>query len=158
MTKSKKIELLYRIAKGTSVSISADEKKELRKYKVDAGGEYPYYTTKKNITAYVTAVDKGSTRLPFRDWCLNNGYADRRRWASDKASIQKRSLQNVLSCGVKGSIFWTICIGTITGDLVGSVIPAFLIATVLCCIWRKNVVFFDVILPLAIAILYCVVI
>ena len=156
MTNSRKIDLLYSIAKGRPVNISADERKELRKYRVDASGEYEYYTTKKNITAYVAAVDKGSTRLPFRDWCLNHGYADRRRWGSDKASVQKRSLRNVLSCGAKGALFWAICIGTITGDLMGSLIPAFLIATFFCCISRKYVAFFDGCLPIAIAILYCV--
>ena len=156
MTKGKKIELLYNIAKGNSVNISAAERKELRKYKIDAGGEYAFYSTKKNIVAYVEAIDNGSTRLAFWDWCMNKGYADKRREGSDKASIRKERQSYVLSWALGGSIMWLVCLGTVTGDLGSSVVPAILISTIVSLVSRKHVVFINSFLPLAIAIWYCV--
>lgn len=154
MTKGKKIELLYNIAKGNPVNISAVERKELRKYKVEYS-EYAFYTTKKNIAAYVEAVDSGNI-LAFRDWCRNNGYADRRRAGSDKASMKKDVRQELLSWAFGGSILWIICLGTLKGSLEGVLLPAALISVFLCFVSRKYVGFTNVVLPLAIAILYCV--
>lgn len=156
MTKGKKIELLYNIAKGNSVNISAAERKELRKYKIDASGEYAFYSTKKNIAAYVESVDNGSTILAFRDWCLNNGYADRRRAGSDKATVKKETRQDLIGWALGGSIFWIICLGTLKGGLEGVFIPAALISAFMCFVSRKHVLFTNSILPLAIAILYCI--
>lgn len=154
MTKGKKIELLYNIAKGNQVNISAVERKELRKYKVEHG-EYEFYTTKKNIARYVEAVDSGNM-LAFRDWCRNNGYADRRRTGSDKSSMKKDLRQELLGCALFGSIFWIICLGTLKGGLEGVLVPGALISVFMCFISRKYVRITNVVLPLAIAILYCV--
>lgn len=154
MTKGKKIELLYNIAKGNPVNISATERKELRKYKVEYS-EYAFYTTKKNIAAYVEAVDSGNM-LAFRDWCRNNGYADRRRAGSDKASMKKDVRQELLSWAFGGSILWIICLGTLKGSLKGVLLPAALISVFMCFVSRKYVRVTNVVLPLAIAILYCV--
>lgn len=154
MTKSKKIELLYNIAKGNPVNISTAERKELKKYKVEYG-EYEFYTTKKNIAAYVEAVDRGNI-LAFRDWCRNNGHADRRRAGSDKSSMRKDLREELLSWAFGGSILWIICLGTLKGSLEGVLLPAALISVFLCAISRKYVQVTNGILPLAIAILYCV--
>lgn len=156
MTKGKKIELLYKIAKGNSSIISAAERKELKKYKVDSGGEYAFYATRKNIAAYVEAVDNGSTILAFRDWCLNYGHADRRRAGSDKASVKKETRRDLIGWAFGGSILWIVCLGTLKGSLEGVFIPAALISAFMCFVSRKHVLFTNSILPIAIAILYCV--
>lgn len=156
MTKSRKIDLLYNIAKGNSVNISTDERKELRKYKINSCGEYAFYSTKKNIAAYVEAIDKGSTRLAFWDWCINNGYADKRRAGSDKASMSKENRSYVLSWALGGSLMWLIFLGTVTGDVGASIIPAALISAFVSFVSRKHVEFINSLLPIILAVLYCV--
>lgn len=55
MTKTKKIDVLYKIAHGQPVSLTPEEQRELRKYKVDSGDGN--YATRSNVTGYVNAVD-----------------------------------------------------------------------------------------------------
>ena len=75
MDKGTKVNILYKISMGQSVNLSSIEKKELSKYKVSHVGKP--LTTKRNISEYISAVDKGYYKS-FFDWCMDNHKGDRR--------------------------------------------------------------------------------
>ena len=108
MTQAQKIDLLYRKAKGESVSMTASEKNELRKYKV-TGREDDLFVTKKNIGDYVRAVDNGSHQT-FLDYCNNERKADRRRKGSSESEIAWSDNTNSLAMILVGWFTWGICL------------------------------------------------
>ncbi len=150
MTRTRKIDLLYAIAKGKQVSISPEERKEIKKYKVDSG-EYAFYTTKKNISAYLSAVDNGNARLSYRDWCLNNHLADRRRSGSDDKSIAKDNRAYMIGWAVAGGVFWMMCLAQVFGTAsTACIFGGMVISVFLSVISRKYVAFTNILLPLVI--------
>ena len=154
MTKSQKVNYLYRITKGERINLTPDQKKELSRYRVDPGGEYDFYLTKKNLGEYVTAVDNHKTTHTFRDWCWNTGHADRRYRNSDKKSMRNDNIKYFIGWAVAGSLFWTIFLSVFTGTaslkmwLAGAVISG-----ILSVIARKYVQFVTIILPLILAVI-----
>lgn len=138
MNKTRKVELLYKIAKGEGGSVSPQERKELKKYKVD-DYESSFCVTKKNISEYVTAVDNGS-RLSFYDWCLNNGKADRRRRGSSKEDIKKVNIHNTFVIIIAGSFPWLMAISAMSRGALSNgacIMFAAIISAVLYNIGRK---------------------
>lgn len=155
MTKTKKIELLYKKAKGLSIAASPEEIKELRKYKVEIG-EGNFYTTKSNISNYITAVDKG-TKISFYDWCMNNKKADRRRKGSSEKEMEWNNKQNNFATIFFGWFTWGVALYWMFQEvlsvglcaLLGAIISVFLFKRS-----RKNSFVTVFILPLLIASLF----
>ena len=107
MTKTRKAEILYKRAHGQYVNESADEKRELKKYKVS---EYDRdYATKSNINAYITAVDKGC-HISFYDWCKNNYKMDRRRKGSSEREMADQNFADGIGAILLGWLFWGMAI------------------------------------------------
>ena len=86
MNRARKVDLLYRRAKGQSMNATQAEVQELARYKVRSG-ENQRLATKTNIESYVRAVDSGSCKVSFEDYCWNNGKADRRRKGGSEEAI-----------------------------------------------------------------------
>ena len=107
MNKSRKIDLLYKKAHGQGVDMSPGEKRELSKYKVQAGDSN--YATRANISKYVSAVD-GGYRLSFYDWCLNNHKADRRRKGSSEREMARENTERGIGAVMLGWLVWGIAI------------------------------------------------
>lgn len=107
MNKSSKIEHLYRYAHGQGMLASANEKAELRKYKVSPDDSN--YATRANISAYVTAVDNGY-HLSFYDWCQNNNKADRRRKGSSEREMASKNREMGAGAMMLGWLIWGIAI------------------------------------------------
>ncbi len=108
MTRERKVDLLYRKAKGQSMDATSEEMRELRKYKIDSG-EVSTVVSKANIRKYVSAVD-GGYRMPYYDWCMNNGMADRRRRGSSRSEMASVNRQMGLSSMLIGWLTWGIAI------------------------------------------------
>lgn len=104
MNKQRKVDLLYKKARGLVVDATSAEKAELRKYKVDSN-EDSFFATKTNISSYVYAVDNGS-KQSFYDWCFKNNKADRRRKGGSVDSMESYQ-GSTLGAGVLlGVLFW----------------------------------------------------
>lgn len=109
MTTDRKVDLLYKRAKGQNIQCTQEERKELGKYKVECGEE-SFYTTKSNIKEYVRAVDKEGFKRSFYDWCMDNNKADKRRIGSDEKSMQARQKELGLGVVLFGAITWGLAI------------------------------------------------
>ena len=107
MNKTRKIDLLYKKAKGQELNATPEEKRELKKYKVQAGDSN--YATRGNISNYVSAVDSGY-RLSFYDWCQNNHKADRRRKGSSEKEMASANRDQGLGAIIMGWLTWGMAI------------------------------------------------
>lgn len=107
MNKARKIEVLYQRAHGQGTNLSAEEQRELSKYKVTSGDGY--YATKANVAAYVNAVD-GGCRLPFYDWCQNNHKADRRRKGSSESEMASENRMQGIGAMLFGWLLWGMAV------------------------------------------------
>lgn len=155
MTKAKKVEILYSKAKGRNYSITKEEEQELRPYKVDFN-EGSFYSTRANITNYVTAVDNGS-RLPFYDWCMNNTRADNRRRGSSKKAMKGRNKEKAFSAVCIGWLTWGIALYWMFEEqlsvamcaVMGAAISFFLIR-----VGRKNAGWTIIVLPVVLLLVF----
>lgn len=107
MNKTRKITLLYQKAHGKSVDATAEEQRELRRYRVSVQDRN--YATKKNISDYVNAVNSGYS-LSFYDWCMNNHKMDRRRKGSSESQMSATNRDMGLSAMFVGWLTWGIAI------------------------------------------------
>ena len=156
MTKARKIDILYKRAKGQSCNVTPTEEQELYMYKVDEK-EGDFYTTRANITDYVTAVDNGC-RLPFYDWCMNNGRADKRRKGSSEKAIAQRSNEKTGAGMMVGWLTWGAAIYWICNEQIPVVVCAVagaIISYVLTRNARKSLGFTILVLPLLLLSFFC---
>ena len=105
MNKTRKVELLYKKAKGMKLEATPEELGYLVRYKV-RDDEGSFYTTKSNIKQYVDAVDKDGCRLPFYDWCMNNNKADKRRKGSSVEEMEQSNKEGNFSAIFIGWLTW----------------------------------------------------
>lgn len=108
MTKARKIDILYRMAKGQATNAMPEEIQELRRYKVSAGADSDW-ATRTNITNYVTAVDNGCL-LSFYDWCANNLQGDRRRKSGRAEEIAASNRAQSTATILAGWLVWGVAI------------------------------------------------
>ena len=154
MTKARKVEILYRMAKGHATDASLQELQELRKYKVSAGADADY-ATRANITNYVSAVDNGY-RLSFYDWCANNLQGDRRRKGGSAEEIAATNKAQSNATVFMGWLVWGIAIYWILGGKAAVGVCAIIgavVAFVLQRCFRRGAMFTLFILPIAIAVI-----
>ena len=155
MKKARKVELLYKKAKGISINMSLEETMELRKYKVETK-EGDFYTTKSNIKNYIEAVDNG-TRLSFYDWCMNNNKADRRRKGASVEEMKHSSKELGLATMFFGWLTWGMAIYWIFQENLSVGVCAIfgaVISVILCKSSRRNAVLTVFVLPLLIAAIF----
>lgn len=128
MTNARKVDLLYRKAKGQNLNANPKEMAELSHYKVDFG-EGDFYSTRANIRDYVAAVDRQGCGISFYDWCMNEGRADQRRRGSSKKAMA--ASQRGFGGGLMfvGAITWGMALYYILGKAVG-VIPCMVVGAV----------------------------
>lgn len=154
MRKARKVEILYRMAKGQATDASLQELQELRRYKVSAGADADY-ATRANITNYVAAVDNGY-HLSFYDWCANNLQGDRRRKSGSAEEIAATNKAQSNATVFMGGLVWGIAIYWMFGGEVAvgacAVIGA-VIAYVLQRCFRRWAMFTLFILPIVIAVI-----
>lgn len=154
MTKARKVEILYRMAKGQATDADSRELQELRKYKVSSGMD-ANYATRANISNYVSAVDNGYY-LSFYDWCCNHLQGDRRRKGGSAAEIQNHNKLQSMAAGFVGWLVWGIAIYWMFGGSV-SVVACAVIGAVVACIlikcFRRWATFTMFILPVILAVL-----
>lgn len=154
MNKTRKIELLYKIAKGQAVNITERERRELSRYRVREN-EGSFYTTKANIRAYVTAVDSGF-RISFYDWCMNNNKADRRRRGSSEAAMERSNQENSMAVMGMGWLIWGMALYWMLQENVSvgacAVFGAIISAALYKCA-RRAAAFTLFALPIALAVL-----
>lgn len=154
MNKARKVDLLHKVVHGYGFQGSAEEKRELKKYKVTQ--EDSYHATKANLSAYVSAVDSGY-RLSFYDWAMNNCKADRRRKGSSEAELAQFNKNQGISVIFMGWLIWGIAIywmfhgslGVGTCALAGAII-----AFILFRLARNRAVITQIFLPIIIAIIF----
>ena len=153
MTKTEKVNLLYRKAKGESLSRSQES--ELKKYKVSCG-ESSRIVTMNNIKGYVNAVDSGY-KLAFNDWCWSNGKGDRRRKNSSAKDLKNEDRSTDLSAvlGV-GWLFWAMGLYWFSGGTINvgtsCVISVFLVV-ILRRLSRNLASFTCIVLPILLIII-----
>ena len=155
MTHNRKVELLYRRAKGQNSNASNAELAELRRYHVDFG-EADFYTTKANISAYVSAVDKQGCRISFYDWCMNNNRADRRRKGSGKEDMKKSNRNFSFGLMFIGFVTWGFAIFSLLGGILPAgacIIIGALISVVIGKASRQASLFNTFMLPIIIGVL-----
>ena len=155
MTHSRKVELLYRRAKGQGSNASPAEFAELRAYRVSAG-EGDFYTTKANISAYVKAVDNQGCRISFYDWCMNNNRADHRRKGSGKAAMKSANRNFSFGLMFVGFITWGFAVMSVLGNVLSPglcLILGAVIAVVIGRSSRQASLFNTFLLPIIIAVL-----
>ena len=152
MTKARKIDVLYRMAKGQPTDASLEELQELRKYKVSARADADI-ATRANITNYVSAVDNGY-RLSFYDWCANNLQGDRRRKSGRAEEIASANKAQSTATIFIGWLVWGIAIYWMFGGSIPvgacAVIGA-AVSFVLQRCFRRWALFTVIILPIVIA-------
>lgn len=155
MTAARKVDLLYKKARGQSMDASPAELMELKKYKVGKN-EGSFLATKANIRAYVNAVDNGNRRT-FYDWCIDNGRADKRRKGSNAKDIKSYDKSNSIGAMLIGWLLWGLAIywifqGSIAAGqcaVIGAVVSA-----IIYKINRRNAIFTLFILPIVIAVIF----
>lgn len=154
MNKARKVDLLYKRAKGQYTDGSQAEWNELKQYKV--GSEGDFYVTRANVSEYVTAVDNGY-RKSFYDWCLDNNKADRRMKGSDEAQMAKLSGQQNKAVLFAGWLTWGIALYWIFGGVfpvgICAVAGALLSLALFKCA-RKQAVLTLIIIPLGLAVFF----
>ena len=154
MNKTRKVDLLYAKAKGQASNATTQELLELKKYRV-ASNEESFYVTKANISAYVTAVDKGYP-LSYYDWCVSNGKADRRRKGSSEEAIKSNDKSNTIGAVVAGFFLWALAIYWLTNGAispVASLVIGAVVSLVLFKLSRKAAGFTLVFLPIILAVI-----
>ena len=107
MTNTRKEQLLYQKAHGQGINASPEEKRELRKYKVDT--DDGNYATKANIRAYIKAVDSGY-HLSFYDYCCNNRKGDRRRKGHSEKEMASNNREQTISVMLIGWLIWGVAL------------------------------------------------
>lgn len=154
MNKTRKITLLYQKAHGQSVNVTAEEQRELRKYRVSV--QDGNYATIKNVSDYVSAVDRGYS-LSFYDWCMNNHKMDRRRKGSSESQMLARNREMGLSAMLVGWLMWGIAIYWIFDGVfpAGScAIAGAVVSAVLVRMNRRAVLFTLFLLPVILAVIF----
>ena len=159
MTKKRKENLLYKMAKGQPCDASPAELRELKKYKVTADWDCNV-ATHSTISKYISAVDNGC-RLSFYDWCANNLQGDRRKangkteyiLAKNKAESMGAVCIGWLLSGI--AVYWILKkqVSVPTCAIIGA-----MIAYVLQKRFRKMIVFTLVLLPCILSVLFASVI
>ena len=124
MTKDRKIDLLYRRAHGQRLNLSPQEMQELNRYRVSLN-ESDFYATRKNIKAYVEAVDRGAYQS-FSDWCQDNLMADKRRRGSSKQAMAAENTYQKFSVAWIGWIFWGLAVYWFFGGALSAGVSALL--------------------------------
>lgn len=155
MTKARKIELLYKRAKGLNNGATDAENRELKKYKVSFN-EPSALVTKANIAAYIDAVDKGAV-TGFYDWCLNNCRADRRFKGSDEKSMKQDNRANSFSAGYLGFLPWAFCLYYVSNQrlpVIGCLIAGAIIAFFLVKLNRRLVMLTCFLGPIIVAVVF----
>lgn len=155
MNKTRKTELLYKKAKGQVVNITEQERRELRRYRVEAN-EGSFYTTKANISAYVTAVDNGC-RISFYDWCMNNNKADKRRRGSGEADMERVNRENSMAVMSIGWLLWGMALYWVFQETVSvgtCAVFGALFSVILFKSARKLTAFTLFLLPIIIAVVF----
>ena len=109
MTKTRKIELLYKKAKGMSLEATKKELQEISHYRVDFN-EGSFYSTKSNMKDYVNAVDNEGCKVSFYDWCMNNNRADRRRKGGSAKAVAQRNNEAKMATVFIGWVTWGLAI------------------------------------------------
>lgn len=156
MTKTRKVELLYKKAKGQGSDATPEEQRELRKYRVDFN-ESSFCATKANITAYVTAIDSGATSQTFYDWCMNNHKADRRRKGSGVEEMKEHNKEQNLSVMFIGWLVWGVALYWICNGLLSVSVCAVagaIISVLLFRVSRKNAAITMLVLPALLATIF----
>lgn len=156
MTKTRKVELLYKKAKGQTMNAMPEELRELKKYKVDFN-EVDLYVKKANISAYVSAVDNNGFRRSFYDFCRDNRVADRRRKGSSEEDIAGYDRDQKISTIFIGWLTWGIAVyWMFHGSLsVGTcAVMGIIISLCLFKFSRKNVFLTVLILPIVLAVIF----
>ena len=151
MNNTRKIQLLYQKAHGQGINASPEEKRELRKYKVDT--DDGNYATKANIRAYIKAVD-GGYHLSFYDYCRNNLKGDRRRKGHNEKDMASHNRDQTIAVMLVGWLVWGVALYWTFGQRqsVGScAIMGAIIAAVLQRVCRRWAMFTCFVLPCAIA-------
>lgn len=154
MTKARKVDVLYRMAKGQATDASPEELQELRKYKISARAD-ANYATRANITNYVAAVDNGY-RLSFYDWCANNLQGDRRRKSGRAKEISSANKAQSTATVFVGWLIWGIAFYWIFNESlsVGAcAILGAIVSFVLQRCFRRAAGFTLIILPIVLAVL-----
>jgi hypothetical protein len=135
MTKENKVDILYKMAMGQSVSLTASERKELSKYDVRTTGKP--YTTKGNIRQYISDADKGYKKS-FYDWCVDNGKGDRRLKGGQKEAIRNDDKQETFVWAFMGWLFWGVAFYWILGGQAPAGVCAVLGAIASVVIFKMN--------------------
>lgn len=154
MDKSSKINVLYKIAMGESVSLSTAEKIELSRYKVGYVGKP--LTTKGNIGQYITDVDKGY-RKSFYDWCLDNNMGDRRTKSGSSSAIKSFNREQNIGVMLVGWLVWGLAIYWILNERIsagGCAIIGALVSVVVFRLKREAAGFTCFLLPIILAVIF----
>lgn len=154
MTKARKVDILYRMAKGQRTDASTAELQELRKYKVSA--DDANVATRANITNYVSAVDNGY-RLSFYDWCANNLQGDRRRKGGSAKAIANANKEQSMATVFIGWLVWGIAFYWIFGggvSVVACAIIGAIVSFVLQRCFRRAAGFTLIVLPIILAVIF----
>ena len=152
--KIRKVDLLHKVAHGQGFQGSAEEKRELKKYKVTSGDSY--HATKANLSTYVSTVDSGY-RLSFYDWAMSNCKADRRCKGSSEAEMVQFNKDQGISAMFVGWLVWGIAIYWMFHGSLGvgaCVVAGAVIALILFRLARNLAVFTQLFLSVIIAIIF----
>ena len=155
MTKDRKVDILYRMAKGQQTDASMEELQELRKYKISVRAD-ANYATRANITNYVAAVDNGY-RLSFYDWCANNLQGDRRRKGGSAKEIANANKEQSMATVFIGWLVWGIALYWIFGggvSVVACAIMGAIASFVLQRCFRRAAGFTLIVLPIILAVIF----
>lgn len=138
MNKTEKVNYLYQIAMGEPVTLTPQQKNELRPYKMRYVGKP--YTTKGNISQYISAVD-GGDHSDFYNWCMNNAKGDRRTKQGKKGTMRELNMRQNFGIMLIGCLFWGVMISEVAGDFISQKVTAILgmgIALVLYK-WKRQI-------------------
>lgn len=154
MNRTRKVDLLHKVAHGQGFQGSAEEKRELKKYKVTSGDGR--YATKANLSAYISEVNSGY-RLSFYDWAMNNCKADRRRKGSSEAEMAQFNRDQGISVVLMGWLIWGIAIYWMFHGSLGvgaCAVAGAVVALILFKIARNAAGFTQILLPCILAVIF----
>lgn len=152
MSKTSEKDILYRIAKGKSVT--AQERESVKHLIKDFGDGSK--VTRAGINKYYDAVTSGRTHVSYNDFASNRLMGDRRKRGGRVSDIKNDNRQGTLAALFMGWLLWGMAIYWIGGrsaSVGSSAVIGAIISVVLFFVARRLTPFTEFVLPIIVAII-----
>jgi hypothetical protein len=152
MSKTKEKDILYRIAKGKSVT---PQERESVKHLIKDFGDGSK-VTRAGINQYYDAATSGRTHLSYNDFTSNRLIGDRRKRGGRASDIRSENAEGTMAAVLMGWFVWGLAIYWLSGgsaSVKSSAVIGAIIAVVLYFVARRWTPFTEFLLPIILTVI-----